>query len=215
MSIVSGVSICPEPASVSRSGSVRHRRTPGNRLAPPLGHRLRIPHSRKDILALILVLRVKHHLLAIPFAPIAVALLLVNHGHVLDGNVLPAAVRHHALHLEDVLADLVLLRLLVGVDVLPAQLARARRAADVGDDVPPGDELAVLAAADADVGERLLRGRRRRRDEERAPVAAREALGDDLRGQRHVRRAAHAAERVGRGPREAPGGRRGLADGRV
>lgn len=68
-----------------------------------------------------------------------------------NSGFLPAVVRHDALRLEDELADLVLLRRLTRVDVLPAQLGAAHAAADIGYDMRAGDQLAVLGAADADV----------------------------------------------------------------
>lgn len=65
-------------------------------------------------------------------------------------RVLPAPVQHHPLRLQYELADLVLLRLLPRVDVLPADLDAARRAGDVGDDVRARHQGAGLGAPDGE-----------------------------------------------------------------
>jgi len=200
-------------------------------LAPAaLHHRIGIPHAGKDVVALVLVFRVKYNnvvvlIMHVTRAPARSYRVCVGLGAAPrarpgagapcppsklffpDGgtgsDVLPRLVERHPRRLENKLADLVLLRRLPSVDVLPPELGPAHGAPDVGYRVQARDELAGLGASDGDVdevgrrGRCVCRGERGRGEEKGAAVSAREALADDLRGKGNVCCAGAAADGVG------------------
>ncbi|KJR85058.1 uncharacterized protein SPSK_09601 [Sporothrix schenckii 1099-18] len=121
---------------------------------PAPGHDVGVPCAHENVLALVLVFRVKLDRTVVfggVDVAVAVAVILripflfnVNRG-------LAAVVRRQPRNLQNKLAHLVPLRRVARIHVLPAQLRPAHSAVDVSHDVGAGDEAAVLGAADQDV----------------------------------------------------------------
>jgi len=125
---------------------------PPHLIPSSLPRQSRAPDTGKQVLTLILILAIKLDILIGLFEGLARAATARCHAsrlferirEVVIGAgrlVLPAHAADDALGLEDELADLVLLRLLLGVDVLPAEDGAAHHAGDVADRVRARHQL--------------------------------------------------------------------------
>lgn len=148
------------------------------------------PDAGEEILTLVLVLAIKLDLLCLPAAIASSSSGMREVCRAISRDA-------DSLALDDELANLVLLALLLGGKVLPAQDGVAEATGDIADRVRAGDELPGHRAMGDGVCEHAegRMGRLGVGNEIRPSMAAGEAFADDLRGETDAGSAAGAPQR--------------------
>lgn len=188
---------------------------------PPSHRQRRTPYPREKVLALILILTIKLHLILPSARPTLIPQASFTTSHhttttILIFNTIPLPTRRrkYLLRLQDILPNFIPLRLLLRGIILPPEHGPAERAADIADRVRARDELPRHRLVRACIGEAgapfravpglVVRGGGVRSchnggggNEIGAAVAAGEPFTDDLGGGAEVGGAAGAAEMRG------------------